>query len=233
MKRQLPLLLTLASNIMCAHAADPSPQLQGFTRVTKYHGIDAPTGPLQTALSELVARSTAGDAKAAAQIYAGLVRCRALRANGSPEEASGYCEATTPAQIATAGSYLEMAAKLGDADARYVYVSAGLHEMDLAHTSGRATEINHYKTSAARYLKELSQECNTDAIGRLYSETSKGGYAMKKSPSEAYKFLNVMHLLSLMRVTPEQFRIAEKEIDTRDVFSIRTEADAFVERYCR
>ncbi len=174
-------IASVAIAIVISTAAHSSPQTPAgiasnfFPKAGHYGGIPAPEGPLATILPELKKQARAGDLSAYASVYAGLSRCRALRAYGPEETAIEYCSGVQESDIADAGAWLSTAADKGDERAMYVFSIAGAQELRTSDITARSKSARFdYRSRALTYLTTLAEHCNVDAIDAIYRQKVSG-----------------------------------------------------------
>lgn len=218
-------------------ATAPLPYSAAFTRATHIHSLPIATGKVSDQLPALRNRAEAGDAKAAATIYASLVQCRALSTSVTTKDTTGNCNGLTAADTAEAGKWLEMAAARGDADAQYAYAAGGFDDvLGEQRAESDPAALNHYVSNAKQYLTGLAEQCNFDAIGALATAYGKDGLVFGKDANQAYTYLVIKQTLARV---PNKYDASyqaylEKNITApATVASLRQEASSFVTQHCR
>lgn len=205
-----------------------------FPGIKRYSGIPAPDAPLSLALSEIRSNASANAPFAHAAIYAGLSKCRALRAYGPQEMALEYCSGVPETEIDDAGAWLSAAAERGDEGAMYVFSIAGdqeLHTNVVAVRSAAAQE--DYRVRSAMYLTRLSDRCNIDAMHAIYRQKMSGGAIFKKDVNDAY--LLQLELLELYPglIPPDERLVLVKKMSPAQMAQANAEARSFLDSQCR
>lgn len=233
-------IASAAIAIVISTAAHSSPQTPAsiashiYPKAGHYGGIPAPEGPLATILPELKKQARADDPSAYASVYAGLSRCRALRAYGPEETAIEYCSGVQESDIADAGAWLSTAADKGDERAMYVFSIAGAQELRTSDITARSKSARFdYRSRALTYLTTLAGHCNVDAIDAIYRQKVSGGDVFDKDMPGAYLLQRELVVLYPGLISLDERAAVASQISTSEVSRADTEASIFLNSRCR
>jgi hypothetical protein len=208
-----------------------------YSKATHYHGINAPDGQLIDSYDSLAHQANAGDMKAAASLYAGLAGCKTLSASPNKDNFTQRCAGITAENMASAGSWLELAAKSGNADAQYTYAAGDYEQIVGADITSDAGKVRYaaYLSTARSYLENLSHQCNVDAIAQISRDAWSNGplFGGKGSVGIAYTYA-VIH--SEVSNSPDDNTVQAMEAklpSSENVPELRRNAEAFVRQYCQ
>ncbi|PXV56887.1 hypothetical protein SAMN04487785_10910 [Dyella jiangningensis] len=223
-------------------AQDPQPQSVGvappykavFTKAHGIRGIDAPTGELSDSIQQLAKRAAVGDGHAAAQIYAGLSACQALKNRQSLSYGS-HCSGITNDDLASTGKWLDLAASLGDGEAQYAYAVGGFDAVvGVQNAQKHPEQFKAYQARAKQYLLDLADECNFDAISMIASSGGSDGIVFGSDASTAYKFQLVREqLITGPQNIDRTYRShLESKLTGMQVDDAQREATKFILHHC-
>src|SRR6185312_2579171 len=114
--------------------------------------------------------------------------------------------------IRESGSWLALAASLGDARAQYDYGAGGVETAlgSALEAMRNPAELQKYRELARNYLDKLSTQCYPDAIGAIVTDATDNGLIYGNDPELAYKLLVVLNIL---RTNPDLS--AERALETK------------------
>jgi hypothetical protein len=248
MKRFILSALALALVSSAAIATSPTGQKQAeglppeyssaFTRATQAAGVDAVDGQLAGQLPHLKELAQQGDVTAAAQLFTSLAECDAW-ATYSPTSAysAAHCAGITRDDMSQVGKWLGVAAELGNTYAQYAYAHGGFdYVLGLEKAKKDPAALDAYARKSKAYLDGLARQCNFDGIGGLARDLGRDGLVFKKDVDEAYKFLVVEQTIA--RVPSSANAVYQAELEGQispasKIVSLRQDALAFVDQYCR
>jgi hypothetical protein len=217
-------------------AAVPPPYSATFTRATHAPSLNSVDGRLADQLPDLKSRAEAGDAAAAATIYASLVECRAAAAASMSHGAPANCAGLTPEDIAGAGKWLDMAARNGDVGAQYGFAASGFDDLIGAQAAQKdPAAVARYAERARGYLSSLSKQCNYDAIGLIARDSGQQSLIYKRDFNQAYKYLVIKETIARTPHDDTAYRsyLEKNIVPPATVASLRQEAADFVAQNCR
>jgi len=233
-------IVSVAIAIAASTAVHSSPQTPAgitssmFPKANHYGGIPAPEGPLATILPELKKQARAGVSPAHASVYAGLSRCRALRAYGPEETAIEYCSGVPESDIADAGSWLSAAADEGDERAMYVFSITGAQELRTIEITARSKSAQlDYQSRALTYLTTLASHCNVDAIDAIYRQKVSGGELFVKDLPGAYILQRELIALYPGLISADERAVVASHVSPSEVMRADAEASNFLNNRCR
>ncbi|MEZ2417717.1 hypothetical protein [Luteibacter sp. RCC_6_2] len=205
-----------------------------FPKAGHYGGMTVPEGPLATILPKLKKQARAGDPAAYASVYAGLSRCRALRAYGPEETAIEYCSGVPESDIADAGAWLSTAADKGDERAMYVFSIAGAQELRTIDITARSKSARFdYRSRALTYLTTLAGRCNVDAMDAIYRQKISGGDLFGKDIPGANLLQRELIVLYPGLISLDERVAVASQISPSEVMHADAEADIFLNSRCR
>ena len=210
-----------------------------LSRVTKSHGIDAPSGQLADSLLDLKNKASSGDADASAQLYAGLSACKGMKGPPVSSNYSSQCKGISEEDISEQGKWLDLAARLGDERAQYAYAVGGFGAIVGSAQNGlKNPELaSHYANTSRSYLDGLAKKCNVDAIAAIADDAGNGGLIYGNDPERAYKFSLIKEMIQQDSSPPHYIaftKYLESKISPPSRLSvIREQASDFVNQYCR
>jgi len=212
----------------------PAPYKAVFTKANSTRGIDVPAGQLYDSIQQLAKRAAAGDGHAAAQIYAGLSACQALKNRQSLSYGS-HCSGITNDDLANTGKWLDMAASLGDREAQYAYAVGGFDAVvGVQNAQKHPEQFKAYQAKAKQYLLGLADECNFDAISSIASSGGSDGLVFGADPTTAYQFQLVREqLVNGPQSIDRDYRgHLERKLTGAQVDSGQRAASQFVAHHC-
>ena len=239
-------MLTAACMAHPQDEANPQPQSiyakpaikSGFKKATRYHGINAPDGQLKDSLDRLEREANAGDSKAAASVYAGLVACKTMSLSTVKIDFNNRCAGVSDAEMAASGQWIEQAAREGNPAAQYVYASTGFEEIvgkDVTSDAGKSAYQN-YVVTARKYLNDLSHQCNVDAINQISRDAWSGGslFGGRDAAATAYTYAVIYTTVGNADNSDKLLAALEGKLSPSDnAAQLRQSAESFVHQYCQ
>jgi len=216
-------------------AGIPPPHKAEFKKATHYHGINAPAGQLKDSLDQLEAKASAGDAKAAATLFAGLNQCISM--NGATKvDFNNHCAGISQFDMDSAGKWLTVAAEGGNADAQYTYAAGGYEQVigAIGSDAKSKTQLENYVATSRTYLINLAQQCNFDAIGEIAKDASTNGLLFGTDQETGYKYAVVESIISRDTTAGDWLvpKLEGKLTSQSHVPNLRRDAIQFVHQYC-
>lgn len=205
-----------------------------FTRITDVTSIPTPEGQLKDQLAGLKSKAVSGDASAAAEIYAGLGRCKTLARVKDNVRFDAHCQGITQADADDQSKWLVMAAQLGDSAAQYSYAAGGIGQLssDPQHALKYPETVKAYREQARLYLEGLASRCNVSAIATIADSAASDGLLYGDAPDVGYKYEVALNTIRNSPDTAKEGAL-EARVDPQKVFSLRRDALFFVDQRCK
>jgi hypothetical protein len=249
---QTPALLTPRLR----HRAPPAPHRHGTApslREANLGSLPPLDSPLVPRLADLEKRAKAGDAETGLDLWSGLQQCASVTQqseidflrNADKAQADMFtpviaklfdnCKDVGAADIAARYTWLEAAAREGNAQARYFYAIAELDAVGGRDEASRDPETwAAYEETAADYLAELSERCDPYTIAHLAYAYGHGDAMFDVDRQRALAYIALGQRLEPNVDTPPAILAnAEKGLAPDAIAEATGEADAFFASYCR
>lgn len=235
-----------SSPVSAAEGSQARPPPAGPTgHARPFPPLARPLSPVREALPGLRERAQDDDASAALDLFALLDYCRQMRPEGLAPEALrampedvretllagaerrlALCEGVTAEDLGQAHHWLDLAARLGNAQARYLYAALGADVVGGLQAVARDEALlSRYKARARGYLDELVRDCSAEAAYQVHLGHAGAGIL---HPPDAFQALVYGRLAQMIAPGP----LAEQNL-ARLAAGLGSQADEALARAAR
>ena len=236
-------------------SARPSPDLSAgrarSLRDAQLGSMPPLAEPLAARVSDLETRANSGDTNAGLELWYGLEQCRSVMSdselhflrNADPKQAAAFaegdarildnCKDIGSAQIDARYSWLKQAAALGNSQAQFFYALAGTSAFGGVDAALRnPSDWVDYKDTAAKYLTDLSEQCDPYSIANLHYAYARGTQMYAPDQSKSYFYALIGQLINPPGV-PAALELDRQGLTPQQVDQLTRAAGEFYQAHCR